>query len=123
MKYLRKFESYQEYKEYTTDTPYSFDTVFKITKDQLNDYVSDMIDEFDYIDYDIINSDYNSFDIEFYSNDSTEDLKSEFEWYKKTASENLKKQLLQSHSLKVTEEKFDEERNRIVVTVKPEGKK
>jgi hypothetical protein len=119
MKFLRTFETY---KEYTSDKPYSFDSIFKITEGELNDYLSDMIDQFDYVDFDIISDDLKKFDIEIYSTDSTEDLKSEFEWYKKEVSNNFKTQLLQAHSLKVTSEKFDEERNRIIISIEPEVK-
>jgi hypothetical protein len=119
MKFLRTFETY---KKYTSDKPYSFDSVFKITEQELNDYLSYMIDEFDYIDFDIISDELKKFDIEIYSDDETEDLKSEFEWYKKEVSEDFKTQLLQAHSLKITSEKLDEERNRIIISIEPEIK-
>jgi len=119
MKFLRTFETY---KEYTSDKPYSFDSIFKITKQELSDYLSYMIDEFDYIDFDIISDELKKFDIEIYSDDETEDLKSEFEWYKEKVSEDFKIQLLQAHSLKITSEKLDEERNRIVISIEPEVK-
>ena len=119
MKFLRTFETY---KEYTSDKPYSFDSIFKITKQELSDYLSYMIDEFDYIDFDIISDELKKFDIEIYSDDETEDLKSEFEWYKEKVSEDFKTQLLQAHSLKITSEKLDEERNRIVISIEPEVK-
>lgn len=113
MKYLKRFESY------TSKKPYSFDSVFKITKDELSDYLADLIDNFDYIDFDIVSDKFKSFDLEIYSN-SKENLKSEFEWYKKEVSENIKNQLLQMHSLKVVSENFNEERNRIIIKVSPE---
>ena len=112
MKYLKKFENY------TSETPLSFDSVFKITKEQLNDYLSDMIDTFDYIDFDVISDDYKTFNIEFHT-DSDENLDSEFDFYKKEASENIKNQLKLAHSLDVVSEEYDKERNRIILTVKP----
>ena len=45
-----------------------------------------------------------------------------FEWYKKEVSEDFKTQLLQAHSLKITSEKLDEERNRIIISIEPEIK-
>jgi hypothetical protein len=111
------------FKEYTTDKAYSFDSIFGITEEELNDYLSDMIDQFDYIDMSIISDDTKKFSIEIFSNDPSENLKSEFEWYKKEVSENFKTQLLNSYNLIVTSEKLDEKRNRIVLEVNMDSKK
>lgn len=109
---LKKEESY------TDDKQYSFNSIFDVTEYDLLGYISDMIDEFDYIEIDIISDDVKQFSIELYSTDPNQDLKSEFKWYKENISEDLKIQLLNVHGLNLFSEKFSEERNRIVLTVK-----
>lgn len=109
---LKKEESY------TDDKQYSFDGIFGVTEKELIAYASDMIDEFDYIEMNIVSDNEKQFSIEMYSTDSNQDLKSEFKWYKENVSENLKIQLLNSHNLNLFSEKFDEEKNRIVINVK-----
>lgn len=109
---LKKEESY------TDDKQYSFNSIFDVTEYDLLGYISDMIDEFDYIEIDIISDDVKQFSIELYSTDPNQDLKSEFKWYKENVSEDLKIQLLNVHGLNLFSEKFSEERNRIVLTVK-----
>ena len=109
---LKKEESY------TDDKQYSFNSIFDVTEYDLLGYISDMIDEFDYIEIDIISDDVKKFSIELYSTDPNQDLKSEFKWYKENVSEDLKIQLLNVHGLNLFSEKFSEERNRIVLTVK-----
>ena len=109
---LKKEESY------TDDKQLSFNSIFDVTEYDLLGYISDMIDEFDYIEMDIISDDAKQFSIELYSTDPNQDLKSEFKWYKENISEDLKIQLLNVHGLNLFSEKFSEERNRIVLTVK-----
>lgn len=109
---LKKEESY------TDDKQLSFNSIFDVTEYDLLGYISDMIDEFDYIEMDIISDDVKQFSIELYSTDPNQDLKSEFKWYKENISEDLKIQLLNVHGLNLFSEKFSEERNRIVLTVK-----
>ena len=109
---LKKEESY------TDDKQLSFNSIFDVTEYDLLGYISDMIDEFDYIEIDIISDDVKQFSIELYSTDPNQDLKSEFKWYKENISEDLKIQLLNVHGLNLFSEKFSEERNRIVLTVK-----
>jgi hypothetical protein len=113
---LKKSEA-STIKDYTSAKPYSFDSLFGITEEEINDYLSDIIDQFDYIDMTIVSDDKKKFDIEIFTNDVTKKLKSEFEWYKKEVSDNLKTQLLNSYNLRVSSEIFDDKRNRIIIEV------
>ena len=110
--------TFKKEESYTDDKQLSFNSIFDVTEYDLLGYISDMIDEFDYIEMDIISDDAKQFSIELYSTDPNQDLKSEFKWYKENISEDLKIQLLNVHGLNLFSEKFSEERNRIVLTVK-----
>jgi len=109
---LKKEESY------TDDKQYSFNSIFDVTEYDLLGYISDMIDEFDYIEMNIVSDNEKQFSIELHSTDTNQDLKSEFKWYKENVSDELKTQLLNVHSLNLFSEKFDEEKNKIIINVK-----
>lgn len=114
---LRKTES-STIKNYTDKKQFSFDSIFGVTDEEILSYVSDIIDQFDYMEFSIVSDDVDKFSIELYSTDSSKILSSEFEWYKENVSENLKAQLLNSHGLNLFSEKFDDKRNRIIIDVK-----
>lgn len=114
---LKKTES-SDIKNYTDKKQFSFDSIFDITNEEIISYVSDVIDQFDYIEVGVVSNDVKSFSIELYSTDVDKNLSSIFKWYKENVSENLKAQLLNSHGLNLFSEKFDDKRNRIIIDVK-----
>jgi len=115
---LQRSESATTIKRYVDKKQFSFDSIFGIKDSEILAYLSDVVDQFDYVELDIISDSEDKFAIEIYSTDVKKILKSVFEWYKKNVSNTVKNQLLNMHGLSLFSEKFDEKRNRIILEVK-----
>jgi uncharacterized protein YutD len=112
MKYLKNFESY------VIDTePLNFEEVFGFSSEELSNRISDFIDKYDFIGFEISSEDYKKFKIEFYdkdfSTDPTQDLSEEYESLKEILP-GLK-DWFDSYFINMKSHKFDKERNRIVI--------
>ena len=77
MKYLKTFENY------TDQQPINFENVFGFDDDEVANVLGDLIDEFDYLGFEIVCNDYKNFKIEIYDEDfnidTKQDLKHEYE--------------------------------------------
>ncbi len=63
MKHLKTFEAY---KEYTDEQPINFDSVFGFSRSDMADVLSDLIDNYDFLDFDLVSDDYKKFKIEIF---------------------------------------------------------
>jgi hypothetical protein len=115
MKHLKKFENFVDY---TSTTPVSFDSMFGIDKRMLTQYLSYLIDKYDYLEFDIYSESKDTFDLEIFGANPSVKLVKEFDWYKKNLSEHLKKQFFEAYNIDITSEKFDDKRNRIIISCK-----
>lgn len=115
MKILKTFE------DYTDQQPINFENVFGFDDVEVANVLGDLIDKFDYLGFEIVCSDYKNFKIEIYDEDFAmdpkQDLKDEYELFKKTILPNLKP-WLDSYNIKLEDHKLDDERNRIVISCK-----
>jgi hypothetical protein len=115
MKYLKTFENY------TDQQPINFENVFGFDDDEVANVLGDLIDKFDYLGFEIVCNDYKNFKIEIYDEDfnidTKQDLKDEYELFKKTILPNLEP-WLDSYNIKLENHKLDNARNRIVISCK-----
>jgi len=114
MKYLKTFEKYVE-----TD-PINFENVFKITNQDITDVISDLIDKYDYLDFELTTNDYEKFNIEIFEEgleaDPTQDLEDEYKYFKKMVLDRLKS-WLDSCNLRLEKHHYDKDTNRIIIEV------
>ena len=120
MKYIKTFENYaQGENDEPSEEPISFEEVYGINKTDLEGVLGYLIDEHEYLDYEIT-GDYKSFNIEIFDSafeqDTTQDLKDEYAEFKTKLLPSLTKWLNET-SLKIDEEKLDEDSNRIIVKI------
>lgn len=113
MKYLKRFESY------VIDTePLNFEEVFGFSSEEFSYRISDFIDKYDFIGFEISSEDYKKFKIEFYDKDfamdPTQDLSEEYDYLKKEMLSGLE-DWFGSYFINLKNHKFDKERNRIVL--------
>lgn len=118
MKHLKTFEAY---KEYTDEQPINFDSVFGFSRSDIADVLSDLIDNYDFLDFDLISNDYKNFKIEIFDEnfeqDPSQDLKDEYKTFEEKIFPSLKS-WLDSYNIKIEGHKLDTERNRIVISCK-----
>ncbi len=118
MKHLKTFEAY---KEYTDEQPINFDSVFGFSRSDMADVLSDLIDNYDFLDFDLVSDDYKKFKIEIFDEnfeqDTSQDLKDEYKTFEEKIFPSLKS-WLDSYNIKIEGHKLDTEKNRIVISCK-----
>jgi hypothetical protein len=114
MRFIKKFE------KYTTDKQLNFEEVFGLSKSDIAGAISELIDNYDYIDFDLFTDDFKEFKIEIFESGLPEvrkELESEYEFFKKNNLDFLKN-FLKSFNLKLVSEEYNKERRRIIIKVK-----
>lgn len=118
MKYLKTFENFVEY---TNPEPINFEEVFGFSDNDLRAALSDFLDKYDFLDFELLSDDYKNFKIEFFdkefSQDTTQDLKDEYQDFEDKFSKLLE-EWFQTLNVKVKNHELDSSRNRIVVSCK-----
>ncbi len=120
LKTFKTFESAEALKNYTDQDPIHFEEVFGINDDDISVVLSDLIDKYDYLDFETTSENYKNFSIEIYeaNADPKEDLKDEYREFINKILPNMKKWLDDSN-LKLDGHKYDDNRHRIIINVSP----
>jgi len=114
MKYLKTFENYVK------ADPINFENVFGISDLDLSYILGDLIDKYDYLEFDLTTDDYKTFKIEIFEDgleaDPTQNLEDEYKLFKDTIAGNLKI-WLDENNLKLDKHEYNKGSNKIVITV------
>jgi len=114
MKYLKTYENYVE-----TD-PINFENVFGISRLDISYVLSDLIDEYEYLDFDLTTDDYKTFKIEIFEEgleaDPTQDLEDEYKIFQERILKNLKI-WLDENNLRLEKHEYNKDSNKIEITV------
>lgn len=112
MKHLKKFIKFNE----SESKPLNFENAFNITDYDISFILSDLVDKYEYISYEINSSDYKSFTIEIFTENPKNILSKEYDELKNKILPNLK-QWLDENNLRLEESSFDKDSNRIKINI------
>jgi hypothetical protein len=112
-KYLKTYEKYE-----VPVRNQNMSNIFGISKEEVSFILSDMKDEFDFIEFKMVSDeDMKNISIEIFDPQKTDNFDGEYKYFKNNILDNLK-QFLKNKSLTISKEFYNKERNRIIINIK-----